>query len=191
MGGAGRARAGAASLCPGAVGAEERAFVLSSGNPRQWQTYPRVARYRRALGAPAFLFPRRIGAVDGHGTTRPSGAGRLRADHPVEFSVVDAGMEDRACVGGGQYGGLETSGTNLAHGASVCGYLPSGRFAQRCGQHYHRRWCRGRDDRKPQRHRQDRFHRLDRGGTPHQTSHGRQLQGSDIGVGGKVPLYRV
>ena len=69
-----------------------------------------------------------------------AGAGRrLRPDHSVEFPAADAGVEDRAGVGGGQYGGAEAGRIHAADGAGLRRNLRRGGPAAGRRQHRHRR----------------------------------------------------
>ena len=103
----------------------------------------------------------------------PRAAGRLRPDHPVELPAADAGVEDRARAGHGQHRGAETGRIHLADRAAVRRNLPRRPGCRKgvvnivTGDGAVGEMIVGR------RGRQDRLHRLDRGGPQHPRGDGR------------------
>ena len=134
-------RTGAPSLRARPPCAEARALPGGARKRRQRQADPRIARHRRAAGRAPLLSSRRLGLADRRRVPRHAAGRRLRPDHPVELPAVDAGVEDRAGAGGGQYGGAEAGRVHAADCARLRRDLRRGRVA--AGRRQHRRRRRG------------------------------------------------
>ena len=163
MGGALRLRAIKASLCARAPRAEARALPFGAGNDRQRQADPRIARHRHSACRPPLLPSCWLGLADRQRVCGNQAGRRLRADHPVELSAVDARLEDRAGARGRQHGGVEAGGIYALDRARLRRDLRRSGAASRGRQHRHRRRRDRRGARRPCRRGQDRLHRLDRG----------------------------
>ena len=129
----------APSLCARPPRAEARALPRGAGEHRQRQADPRIARHRRAARGAPFLSSRRLGGADRHRIPRHAAGRRLRADHSVELPAADAGLEDRAGAGGGQYGRPEAGRIHAADRARLRRNLRRGGAAAGRRQHRHRR----------------------------------------------------
>ena len=132
--------AGAIFVCAGAAGAEAFAAAGSAGDDGQREADSREPRPGYSTGGAAFLSSRGVGADSGVGVSGICGVRSCRADYSVEFSAVDAGVEDCAGAGGWEYGGAEAGGVYAADGAGVCGALRRGGVAGRRREHCDRRW---------------------------------------------------
>ncbi len=146
------------------------AAAVTPGCSRCWKrstTASRSARprdHRHAARRPAFLSSRRLGLADRARTGRTGPVGVCRADHSVEFSAADAGLEDRAGAGRRQYRGAEARRIHPADRArsspksAVETGLPPGVVNIVTGD-----GATGAALVDACRRRQDRLHRLDRG----------------------------
>src|SRR5207302_723115 len=101
---------------------------------------------------------------------------RRRADHPVELPLAHARVEDRAGARGREHRGAEAGGDDAALGAALLRRRPSGGAAAGRREHRHRRWTHRRRARLAPRRRQDRVHRIDRGGQGHPAHAGRERE---------------
>ena len=72
--------------------------------------------------------------------TRLEPVGRGRANHSMEFSLIDGGLEAVTCIGNRLYGGVKSGGRNplICHTLRR-NYAGSG-LAGWCGQYYYRLW---------------------------------------------------
>ena len=97
------------------------ARIRGDRDARRRQADPRVARHRRAARGGALLLLRGLGRQARLRLSRPArpAARRGRADHPVEFSAADGGLENRARARLRQYRGPETRGNDAAHRAEA------------------------------------------------------------------------
>src|SRR4029077_18118760 len=94
----------------GAPGAKTFAPPCCARNAGQWKADSRKPRHRYSSRCSAFLSSRRLGAIAGSGV---SGLFRLRrsgSNYSLEFSAVDAGVENRARACHRKYRGIETGG---------------------------------------------------------------------------------
>ena len=139
MVGAERPPTGAPSVCAGASRAEARTFSLGAGDDRQRQADPRVARYRHSARRSPLLPSRGLGFADRQRVSANAPGRRVRADHPVEFPAVDAGLEDRPGARGRQYGGAEACRIHAADRARLRRDLRRGRPARGRRQYRDRR----------------------------------------------------
>ena len=191
MGGAFRLRAREAPLCAGATRAEARALPVGPGNDRQRQAHSRVARHRHSPGRPAFLSPCRLGVADRGRVSRDEAGRRVRADHPLEFSVAYARLEDRASACGGEYGRLEAGGVHAADRARLRRDLRRDGASAGGRQHRHGRWRHGRGAGCACRRRQDRLHRLDRSGAGDSQGDGGHGQEAVARTWRQISVHRV
>ena len=129
--GAHGACAGALSVRAGAAGAEAFAAAGGAGDYRQRQTDSRKPRYRYSAGGAAFLYHAGWAQLLRTGISWLRGLRRRGADHSVEFSAADAGVEDCAGAGYGKHRRAEAGGIYAADGAGVCGNLPGDRACRR------------------------------------------------------------
>ena len=139
MGGAFRLRAVETYLCACAPCAEAGALSFCSGDDRQRQADPRVARHRHSAGRPPFLPSRRLGLADRQRVPGDEAGRRVRADHSVEFPAADAGLEDRAGARGRQHRRAEAGGIHAANRARLRRHLRRDGAAPRRRQYCHRR----------------------------------------------------
>ena len=191
MGGALRLRTVEASLCARAPRAEAGALSFGSGDDRQRQADPRVARHRHSAGRPPFLPSRRLGLADRQRVSGDEARRRVRADHPVEFSAADARLEDRAGARGRQHGRAEAGGIHAADRARLRRDLRRDGPAPGRRQHRHRRRGDRRRARRACGRRQDRLHRLDRGRPGDSQGDGRHGQEAFARTRGKIAVHRV
>ena len=92
------------------------------------------------LGRASFLPSRRLGATP---AARVSGLHRLRSrgsNHPLEFSALDAGVEDRTSAGHGEYRRSEACGIHAADRPGFRRHLPRSRFTRWGCEYCDRRW---------------------------------------------------
>src|ERR1700733_14498729 len=95
--------AGALFVRAGATGTETFAAVCGAGNDGQRQTHSRESRYRYPVGGAAFLLSCGVGSAFGAGVSGVHSLRRGGADHSLELSTADVGMEDRAGFGRWKY----------------------------------------------------------------------------------------
>src|SRR5580704_15359257 len=97
-----RACAGAIFVCAGAAGAEAFAAAGGPGDDGQREADSREPRPGYSVGGATFLLSRGVGADSGVGVSWLPCVRSGWADYSVEFSFVDAGVEDCARVGCGE-----------------------------------------------------------------------------------------
>ncbi len=151
-------------ICAGATGAEAFALARCARDHGQRKAHSREPRHRHPFGGPAFLLSRGMGADSCAGISRARCLRRGWADHSLEFSVADAGVEDCACACDREHSGAETCGVHAADSTRVRGNLPGNRLAGGRGEHRDGRRFDGRGAGEASGRRQDCLHRLDRSG---------------------------
>ena len=166
-------------------------FLIGSGNDRQRQADPRVARHRHSPRRPPFLPSRRLGLADRQRVSGDEAGRRVRADHPVEFSPADAGLEDRAGARGRQYDRAEAGGIHAADRARLRRDLRRDGAASRRRQHRHRRRGDRRRAGRASGRGQDRLHRLDRGRPGDSQGDGRHGQEALARTRRQIAVHRV
>src|SRR5580692_6896271 len=135
-----RTCAGAIFVCAGAIGAEAFAAAGGAGDDGQREADSREPRFGYSAGGATFLSSRGMGADSGVGVSGARLVRSCRADYSLEFSVVDAGVEDCPGAGGGEYGGAEAGGVYAADGAGVCRAMQRGGVAGGRREYCDRRW---------------------------------------------------
>ena len=139
----------AARQCPCALpvrarppAAEAQRFFSVLESMDNGKADPRVARYRHPAGGAALLSPRWLGRPARQRIPRLHLRGRVRTDHPVELSALDAGVEGRT---GSRAATRWCSNPrrHTADGIGLCRSLRRSRAAAGRGQHRHRRWQHG------------------------------------------------